>query len=327
MGVPSSFEQLFNIDLETVMQKIETINGATTLVKKKVIEVTNSPTINRQSTLNEVASNISNRDNSEVVLDLAQKWSNFLNNFDAVMNSTDQPTSEPVEDTPASSLLTPLATSRMLEPIDNSLLSRVSEEEEETDIDVLLSDALERVPSSDKFRPVPQELFQVVIDIETNASDSLAKRNLAFSERGHAHGIGQIKTAVAVSPGYNVPNIFDTADELGITYDPELKSEAINQQKNNAKNNNGVKDITGDAGKEVIRLLQSASVNLTMSARYLSSLYKRYDGDIAKTLLGYNQGPSVAAKWDGNIESIPKKNSEGVGYLRKANAILSFLES
>ena len=327
LGVPSSFEQLFNIDLETVMQKIETINGATTLVKKKVIEVTNSPTINRQSTLNEVASNISNRDNSEVVLDLAQKWSNFLNNFDAVMNSTDQPTSEPVEDTPASSLLTPLATSRMLEPIDNSLLSRVSEEEEETDIDVLLSDALERVPSSDKFRPVPQELFQVVIDIETNASDSLAKRNLAFSERGHAHGIGQIKTAVAVSPGYNVPNIFDTADELGITYDPELKSEAINQQKNNAKNNNGVKDITGDAGKEVIRLLQLAPVNLTMSAGYLSSLYKRYDGDMAKTLLGYNQGPSVANRWDGNIDTIPAKNSEGVGYLRKADAILSFLES
>ena len=308
------------------MQKLETINGATTLVKKKVIEVTNSPTINRQSTLNEVASNISNRENSEVVLDLAQKWSNFLNNFDAVMNSTDQPTSEPVEDTPASSLLTPLATSRMLEPIDNSLLSRVSEEEE-TDIDVLLSDALERVPSSDKFRPVPQELFQVVIDIETNASDSLAKRNLAFSERGHAHGIGQIKTAVAVSPGYNVPNIFDTADELGITYDPELKSEAINQQKNNAKNNNGVKDITGDAGKEVIRLLQLAPVNLTMSAGYLSSLYKRYDGDMAKTLLGYNQGPSVANRWDGNIDTIPAKNSEGVGYLRKADAILSFLES
>ena len=161
--------------------------------------------------------------------------------------------------------------------------------------------------------------------METNASESIAKRNLAFS--GHAHGIGQLKTATAISPGYNVPNIFDTADELGITYDPELKSEAINQQKTNAKNNNGMKDITGDAGKEVIRLLQSASVNLTMSARYLSSLYKRYDGDIAKTLLGYNQGPSVAAKWDGNIESIPKKNSEGVGYLRKANAILSFLES
>jgi hypothetical protein len=326
LGVPSSFEKLFNIDLETVMQKLETINGATTLVKKKVIEVTDSPTINRQSTLNEVASNISNRENSEVVLDLAQKWSNFLTNFDAVMNSTDQPTSEPVEDTPASSLLTPSATSRMLEPIDNSLLSRVSEEEE-TDIAVLLSDALERVSSNDKFRPVPQELFQVVIDIETNASDSLAKRNLAFSERGHAHGIGQIKTAVAVSPGYNVPNIFDTADELGITYDPELKSEAINQQKNNAKNNNGVKDITGDAGKEVIRLLQLAPVNLTMSAGYLSSLYKKYDGDIAKTLLGYNQGPSVADKWDGNIETIPAKKSEGVGYLRKADAILSFLES
>mgnify|MGYP006091806579 FL=1 len=323
-GVPSTFQKLFNIDLEKTIQNPETINGATTLVKQKVIEVTDSPPINRQSTLNEVASNISNRENSGVVLDLAQKWSNFVANFDAIMNSTDKPTTEPEKANPSSSLLTPSATSRMLEPIDNSLLSRVSEEEE-TSITTLLSNALELVPNNDKFKPIPQELFQVVVDMETNASESIAKRNLAFS--GHAHGIGQLKTATAISPGYNVPNIFDTADELGITYDPELKSEAINQQKTNAKNNNGMKDITGDAGKEVIRLLQSASVNLTMSARYLSSLYKRYDGDIAKTLLGYNQGPSVAAKWDGNIESIPKKNSEGVGYLRKANAILSFLES
>ena len=323
-GVPSTFQKLFNIDLEKTIQNPETINGATTLVKQKVIEVTDSPPINRQSTLNEVASNILNLENSGVVLDLAQKWSNFVANFDAIMNSTDKPTTEPEKANPSSSLLTPSATSRMLEPIDNSLLSRVSEEEE-TSITTLLSNALELVPNNDKFKPIPQELFQVVVDMETNASESIAKRNLAFS--GHAHGIGQLKTATAISPGYNVPNIFDTADELGITYDPELKSEAINQQKTNAKNNNGMKDITGDAGKEVIRLLQSASVNLTMSARYLSSLYKRYDGDIAKTLLGYNQGPSVAAKWDGNIESIPKKNSEGVGYLRKANAILSFLES
>jgi len=206
--------------------------------------------------------------------------------------------------------------------VNPSLLSRSKdqdslEEEPDSYIFPLINDALSIIPDNDKFKPIPTDVFKTILDIESNPKQytTLEKRNKASS--GHAHGIGQLKTATAVSPGYGVPNIFKTADELGIEYDIDLKAEAIKQQKTNAANNNGVKPITGKAGKEIIRLLEMSNVNLTFSSRYLSRLYGKYDGDLEKTLLAYNQGPGVADKWDGNRKNIPNKNSEGLDYLVK----------
>lgn len=201
-------------------------------------------------------------------------------------------------------------------PRKDSLLAN-KDSEPDSYIYPLINDASSLIPDNDKFKPLPIDVFKTILDIESNPEQytTLAKRNKAFSK--HAYGIGQIKTATAVSPGYGVPNIFKTADELGIEYDTNLKAEAVKQQKTNAANNNGVKPITGKAGKEVVRLLEMSNVNVTFSYRFLSRLYGKYNGDLEKTLLGYNQGPGVADKWDGNRKNIPSKNLEGFNYLVK----------
>ena len=156
-------------------------------------------------------------------------------------------------------------------------------------------------------------LVNAVFDIETNASDPIEVRTKEDS--GHdAHGIGQIKTSTAVQPGLGADSVFDIADRLGIRYKGTLKRKALNQIKNNQQAGKFV-PLKGAAANEVIRLLQIPEVNTTFSVDYLTALNKRYNGDIEKVLLGYNQGVSVADNWDGDVS---KLNKEGRGYLEKA---------
>ena len=193
-----------------------------------------------------------------------------------------------------------------------SLLSRpetdaTSEPDSTPTVTSLISTAL----TNSKGTGVSSEVVNAVFDIETNASDPISVRSVQDS--GHdAHGIGQVKTATAVQPGYKVENVFDIATRLGITFDSNLQKQAAKQA------SKAFKPVTGKAGKEVVRLLQIPEINAAFSVSYLNAMSKRYKGDVEKILLAYNQGPGVADKFNGDRS---KLTNEGRGYLEKAEEL------
>jgi hypothetical protein len=158
---------------------------------------------------------------------------------------------------------------------------------------------------------VTPSVVNAVFDIETNASDPISVR--AVEDSGHdAHGIGQVKTATAVQPGYRVESVFDIATRLGITFNSDLQNQAADQA------SKAFKPITGDAGKEVIRLLQIPEIGAAFSVSYLNAMNKRYKGDLEKVFLAYNQGPGVADNFKGDRSTLKK---EGREYLEKAEKL------
>jgi hypothetical protein len=205
----------------------------------------------------------------------------------------------------------------------DSLLSRQEVIEEDKaepspelllDIDAvtgLISDALENTKTIRSSSKISSKVVNAVFDIETNASDPVSVRTVEDS--GHdAHGIGQIKTATAVQPGYKVENIFEIAERLGIDFDINLKNQAAIQAAR------AFKPITGKPGKEVIRLLRIPEINAAFSVSYLNAMHNRYNGDIEKVLLAYNQGPQVADNYNGDRSMLRK---EGRQYLEKAEKL------
>jgi len=124
----------------------------------------------------------------------------------------------------------------------------------------------------------------------------------------------QVKTSTAVQPGYGAKTVFDVADELNISYDPQLKDDAISQTTANFKAG-AIKDVTGKAGDEVIRLLQIPEVNIELGTNLLSIYSDRYEGDIEKILVAFNQGASEGDTFTGDRSKIP---SEGKVYLERA---------
>ena len=169
--------------------------------------------------------------------------------------------------------------------------------------------------SIEKFSPtnINPNIVKVVSDIETERWATLEGKSSANS--GHdAHGVMQVKTATAVQPGYGSNTIFSIADNLNISYDENLKDEAVQQMTANFKAGT-FKPVTGKAADEVIRLLQIPEVNIGLGTNLLSSYFDRYEGDMEKTLIAYNQGPTVADNYKGDRNTLP---SEGKGYVKKA---------
>ena len=202
----------------------------------------------------------------------------------------------------------------------DSLLSRTEKGQSRTSPELipdrdavtgLISDALENTKTISSSSKISSKVVNAVFDIETNASDPVSVRTVEDS--GHdAHGIGQIKTATAVQPGYKVENIFEIAERLGIDFDINLKNQAAIQAAR------AFKPITGKPGKEVIRLLRIPEINAAFSVSYLNALHNRYNGDIEKVLLAYNQGPQVADNYNGDRSMLRK---EGRQYLEKAEKL------
>ena len=152
-----------------------------------------------------------------------------------------------------------------------------------------------------------------ISNIESSASKSLKSRTV--SDSGHdAHGIMQIKTSTAAMPGFGIFNVFDIADILGISYDDNIKQQAFDQIKKNQAQGT-FKPLTGQAAKGVIKLLQDPDVNIAFGSNYLNYFADRYNGDMEKVYLAYNQGVSVADKFDGDRS---KLNAEGRRYLERA---------
>ena len=202
----------------------------------------------------------------------------------------------------------------------DSLLSRTEKRQSRTSPELfpdsdavtgLISDALENTKTISSSSKISLKVVNAVFDIETNASDPVSVRTVEDS--GHdAHGIGQIKTATAVQPGYKVENIFEIAERLGIDFDINLKNQAAIQAAR------AFKPITGKPGKEVIRLLRIPEINAAFSVSYLNAMHNRYNGDIEKVLLAYNQGPQVADNYNGDRSMLRK---EGRQYLEKAEKL------
>jgi len=160
---------------------------------------------------------------------------------------------------------------------------------------------------------ISNNIVATVVDIESEAFSTLEEKSTA--QTGHdAHGPMQVKTATAVQPGYGAKTVFDVADELNISYDPKLKDKAIAQTTANFKAG-AIKPVTGEAGTEVIRLLQIPEVNIGLGTNLLSIYSNRYKGDIEKILVAYNQGASVGDNFTGDRSKIL---SEGKVYLERA---------
>lgn len=177
----------------------------------------------------------------------------------------------------------------------------------------LISTALSGAGQKTGSFSVSPEVVNAVFNIETNASDPISVR--AVQDSGHdAHGIGQVKTATAVQPGHKVENVFTIAARLGIAFDSVLQIQASGQASKLSKQKTKF-IITGEAGKEVVRLLQIPEINAAFSVSYLNAMSKRYEGDLEKVFLAYNQGPGAADKFNGDRSTLTK---EGKGYLEKA---------
>ena len=65
-------------------------------------------------------------------------------------------------------------------------------------------------------------------------------------------------------------------------------------------------------------MLRIPEINAAFSVSYLNAMHNRYNGDIEKVLLAYNQGPQVADNYNGDRSMLRK---EGRQYLEKAEKL------
>lgn len=97
-----------------------------------------------------------------------------------------------------------------------------------------------------------------------------------------ATGVMQLMPATAMNPGLGVRDIFAHADSLGVSYSGRTEAEAD-------------------------RLMRNAAVNRQMGTEYLSTMLKRYKGDVPRALAAYNWGVGRADNWDGDMASLPEE--------------------
>lgn len=59
-------------------------------------------------------------------------------------------------------------------------------------------------------------------------------------------------------------------------------------------------------------MLRDPEANRAFGTEYLTTMVKRYNGDIPRALVAYNWGPGNADKWDGRMESLPAETRDYV---------------
>jgi len=114
----------------------------------------------------------------------------------------------------------------------------------------------------------------------------------AVSNKG-ATGVMQLMPGTAMDPGYQVRNIFQHADSLGVSY-------------------------SGRTREEAARLMRNPDVNRQMGTEYLEAMLREFNGDVNRALVAYNAGPAIAEQWDGNIDSLNPETKNYVISLNKA---------
>ena len=132
------------------------------------------------------------------------------------------------------------------------------------------------------------EEFSKLMDIETSPGLPMIDRLNAISVDG-AVGISQVLPETGMKPGFKLSSIFDLAD-------------------------NEECHTRGKTSEEATRLLKNEMLNKQFGFNYYSMLKDRYNGNVEKSLIGYNARPDVADKWNGDYNSLPEETQN---YLRK----------
>lgn len=108
-----------------------------------------------------------------------------------------------------------------------------------------------------------------------------------------ALGLMQVMPKTAMDPGYGLPDIFETAEELG--FRPGSRDQATAEQ-----------------------LLRDPRINEVFGKRYLNRLIRENGGDVRRALAAYNWGQGNVNDWNGDPSRLP---DETQGYLNSIGAM------
>ena len=131
-----------------------------------------------------------------------------------------------------------------------------------------------------------EDVFDNLILAESSGRQFDTQGRTLESNKG-ALGVAQVLPSTAVDPGYNIPSIFNLADQLNVPYQ--------NRDEESAS-----------------ALLGNETVNRAFGESYYSAMLDRYNGDQERALVAYNYGPDNADSWDGSRDSLPKETKDYV---------------
>lgn len=106
-----------------------------------------------------------------------------------------------------------------------------------------------------------------------------------------ALGMMQVMPKTAMDPGYGVPNIFETARELGF-------------------------DVQSQTPEVAQMLLRQPEINMAFGKRYLNAMIDRYKSP-DKALAAYNWGPGAVGEWSGQFEDLPAETQDYIQKIRR----------
>lgn len=115
--------------------------------------------------------------------------------------------------------------------------------------------------------------------IQSKETGGMRNPDMAVSPKG-ARGRMQIMPKTAMAPGFGVKNIFDMADDLGISY-------------------------TDRSQQSAEQLLTNPRLNRTFGESYLGAMSERFGGDPIKVAAAYNAGPGAVEK-AGGVPDFPE---------------------
>ena len=139
--------------------------------------------------------------------------------------------------------------------------------------------------------PNPQQLLQAMIRVES------AGKPGAVSGKG-AVGLMQVLPSTAMKPGFDLPNVFDFAEQMGAQVGKRSEAEAK-------------------------RLLADPTVGAGYGQRYMDAMLQRYNGNLEYALAAYNAGPGRVDKWLAAGADFNKLPEETRAYIPKVLAALA----
>jgi hypothetical protein len=139
--------------------------------------------------------------------------------------------------------------------------------------------------------PNPQQLLQAMIRVES------AGKPGAVSGKG-AVGLMQVLPSTAMKPGFDLPNVFDFAEQMGAQVGKRSEAEAK-------------------------RLLADPTVGAGYGQRYMDAMLQRYNGNLEYALAAYNAGPGRVDKWLAAGADFNKLPEETRAYIQKVLAALA----
>ena len=131
-----------------------------------------------------------------------------------------------------------------------------------------------------------EDVFDNLILAESSGRQFDNQGRILESNKG-ALGVAQVLPSTAADPGYNIPSIFNLADQLNVPYQ--------NRDEESART-----------------LLGNETVNKAFGENYYGAMLDRYNGDQERALVAYNYGPDNADSWDGSRDSLPKETKDYV---------------